>query len=119
MRVYVAGPYSADNVIDVLKNIGRGQDVCAHLFSLGFSPFCPWHDKDFVITGYRNGFTLEQFYQYSLDWLSVSDCIVLIGKWWSSKGTMAEIEYAKEHCIPIYDGVKNLLENKEMKWPKN
>jgi hypothetical protein len=32
IRVYVAGPYSADNVLDVLKNIGRGQQACARLF---------------------------------------------------------------------------------------
>ncbi len=34
-RIYVAGKYSADNVLDVLKNIGRGQAMCSKLFSLG------------------------------------------------------------------------------------
>ena len=33
IKVYVAGAYSADNVIDVLKNIGKGE------FAAG--QFCP------------------------------------------------------------------------------
>ena len=49
IKVYVAGPYSADNVIDVLKNIGRGEKMCSQLFQDGFAPFCPWHDKSYVI----------------------------------------------------------------------
>ena len=28
-RVYVAGPYSADNVLQVLQNIGRGEATAA------------------------------------------------------------------------------------------
>ena len=31
-RVYVAGPYSADNVLEVLKNIAKGEETCANLF---------------------------------------------------------------------------------------
>ncbi len=109
MRVYVAGPYSADNVIDVLKNIGRGQEACAQLFRLGFSPFCPWHDKDFVIRCYQSKFTVDQFYKYSLDWLAVSDCMIVVGDWWLSKGTMKELEFAEEHNIPVYDGIDNFI----------
>jgi hypothetical protein len=41
IRVYVAGKYSANNVLDVLKNIGHGRRVCAELFALGYSPFVP------------------------------------------------------------------------------
>ena len=40
-RVYVAGAYSADNVIDVLENIRRGIEKCAELLGEGIAPFCP------------------------------------------------------------------------------
>lgn len=115
MRVYVAGPYSADNVLDVLKNIGRGQSVCAELFRLGYSPFCPWHDKDFVIRFPEEDFDIEQFYHYSLEWLAVSDCLLLIDGWSGSIGTMKEVMFARERGIPIYDGLDNLVIREVMK----
>jgi len=110
LRVYVAGPYSANNVIDVLKNIGRGQDMCAELFSLGFAPFCPWHDKSYVSDRYDDDFTVQQFYDYSIAWLKVSDAVLLIGNWKSSKGTLAEIEVAKIRNMPIFESLAALIE---------
>lgn len=107
-RVYVAGPYSADNVLDVLKNIGRGEKVCADLFALGYAPFCPWHDKSYVIDRYADDFTVQQFYDYSMAWLEVSDAVLLIGNWGSSKGTLAEIERAKALDIPIFLNIPDM-----------
>lgn len=110
-KVYVAGPYSADNVLDVLKNIGRGERVCAELFGMGFAPFCPWHDKSYVTDRFDAEFTVKQFYDYSMAWLKVSDCVLLLPGWESSKGTLAEIERAKELGIPIYSSVDELVAN--------
>lgn len=109
IKVYVAGAYSADNVIDVLKNIGRGQQVCAELFSKGFAPFCPWHDKSYVIDLPYDDFTVEQFYEYSIAWLKVSECMLVLEGYENSKGTLKEIEIAKEMNIPIYYDINFLL----------
>jgi hypothetical protein len=108
-RVYVAGLYSADNVLDVLRNIGRGQKVCARLFSLGFFPFCPWHDKTFVIDLPENDFTVQQFYDYSIAWLVVSDVMLLLPGWDKSKGAIAEKKIAEEYGIPIFYTVKGIM----------
>lgn len=107
-RIYVAGPYSADNVIDVLKNIGRGHQVCAELFAMGYAPFCPWHDKSFVTDNPDHDFTVEQFYQYSMAWLEVSDGILLIGDWQKSKGTLAEVKRAKEIGLPVFYHIEQI-----------
>lgn len=107
-RIYVAGPYSANNVIDVLKNIGRGQQICAQLFQRGYAPFCPWHDKSYVIDMPNSDYTVEQFYKYSIAWLEVSDAVLLIGDWESSKGTLAEVERAKELDIPIFLNIPDM-----------
>jgi nucleoside 2-deoxyribosyltransferase len=107
-RIYVAGPYSADNVLDVLRNIGRGEKVCAELFELGYAPFCPWHDKSYVTDNPDGDFTVQKFYDYSMAWLEVSDAVVLVGDWRKSKGTMKEIERAKELGIPVYTSVFDL-----------
>lgn len=101
-RIYVAGPYSADNVIDVLKNIGRGEKVCAELFRLGYAPFCPWHDKSYVTDNIDYDLNVKLFYDFSMAWLDVSDAMFVIGDFKSSKGTMAEIAHAKNIGIPVY-----------------
>ena len=111
-RVYVAGPYSANNVLDVLKNIGRGRHACAQLFELGYAPFCPWHDESFVTDNPEGSFTIDHFYQYSMAWLEVSDALVVLSEWrgWeTSKGTAAEIRKAIELDIPVYYGIDEFL----------
>jgi hypothetical protein len=109
-RVYIAGPYSADNVVDVLKNIGRGESAAAYLFSIGFAPFCPWHDKDFIIKNFYRNFKVNEFYDYSMAWLEVSDAILLIGNWQESKGTLLEIKQARKLNIPIFESEQELIE---------
>jgi hypothetical protein len=109
IRIYVAGPYSANNVLDVLKNIGRGQKACAELFRLGFAPFCPWHDKSFVTDQPEEQFAVEQFYRYSMAWLEVSDCVYALPGWRESKGTRAEIDRAYELDIPVFFKKEQIL----------
>lgn len=113
IKVYVAGAYSANNIIDCLKNIGRGEEYSARIFMLGFAPFCPWHDKDYVIKNWGEDFTVKMFYDYSIAWLDVSDVMFLVPGWENSKGTLAEIERAKELNIPIFDTIEELKEYKE------
>ena len=109
-RVYVAGPYSANNVLDVLRNIGFGEKMCGKLFSLGFAPFCPWHDKSFIIQNPEKDFTVADFYSYSLAWLEVSDAMLVIGDWRSSKGTINEIRYARSLEIPVFFTLEELFD---------
>ena len=59
LKVYIAGKYSDDNIIDCLKNIGRGEKVAAELFELGFAPYAPWHDKSFVIDNPEGNYTKQ------------------------------------------------------------
>jgi len=108
-RVYVAGPYSADNVLEVLQNIGRGEAVALEVFKAGFAPFTPWHDKTFCISAYDVDFSVEQFYNYSIAWLEVSDAVLLVEGWETSKGTLAEIEIAKNNDIPVFFNLNDLV----------
>lgn len=108
IKVYVAGAYSDNNVINVLKNIGRGQETASELFLAGFAPFTPWHDKTFVIENWRENFTTEMFYNYSLEWLKVSDAVLIVPEvtgmksYKDSGGTQKEIETAIELGIPVF-----------------
>lgn len=105
-RIYIAGAYSADNVMDVLKNIREGIKASIEIMKLGFSPFCPWLDYQFVFMDFDNKLELEDFYRYSIDWLEVSDAIIVIGKNWQDfKGVNMEIDFAIQRYIPIFYGI--------------
>ena len=108
IKVYVAGPYSADNVADVLSNIGRGEHMAALLFELGYAPFCPWHDKDFRIKRPDAKFRLNQYYEFSMEWLKVSDCVLVLPNWEESKGTKMEITEARLLDIPVFYSLAEL-----------
>ena len=110
MRVYVAGAYSADNVITVLNNMREGMRVGSILLQKGFAPFVPWldHHLQFML---REGESLsvEDYYEYSLAWLRVSDVMVVVPGWENSKGTKEEIRLAEKWEIPVYYDLDKFL----------
>lgn len=120
-RVYVAGAYSDNNVLGVLENIGRGQYWASQLFLNGFAPFTPWHDKTFVTDNWGEEFTVPMFYEYSMQWLRVSDAVFVIPNhvglkdWENSKGTLAEIAEAEELEIPVFYDFHELMRWRDRK----
>jgi len=109
MKVYIAGPYSADNVIGVLDNIRKGIRLSTRVFLMGHSPFCPWLDFLFQLF-LRDGESLsvEDYYRYSIDWLLVSDILLVMPRWRNSGGTAEEIVQAFNAGIPIIFDVRDL-----------
>lgn len=113
-KIYVAGAYSDDNVLGVLRNIGRGEQIASALFLMGYAPFTPWHDKSFVTDNWDKEFTVSMFYQYSMEWLRVSDAVFVVPNihglkdWQDSKGTLAEIEEAEKLDIPVFYKINDL-----------
>jgi len=111
-RVYVAGKYSADNVISVLENIRIGNQAATEVFLAGFAPFSPWLDHQFQF--YLQGdekLEVKDYYEYSLAWLEVSDAMLVLPGYEESKGTLAEIVRANELNIPIFYSLKDLKEH--------
>jgi len=107
-RIYIAGPYSANNVMDVLRNIRNGIDISRQVFTMGYAPFCPWLDYHFVLMDLTDSLTLDDFYRYSMDWLEVSDALLVLPGYENSNGTLAEIKKAQELKIPIFYDIKDL-----------
>ena len=120
-KIYIAGPYNDNNVLGVLRNIGRGEYWAAELFKDGFAPFCPWFDKAFVISNFFEEFTVEQFRAYSMEWLRVSDAVFVVPdypgmkKSIDSDGTFEEIKEAERLGIPVFYGYKELIDWKNKK----
>lgn len=113
-RVYVAGPYSADNVLGVLDNIRRGMQWSTRVFESGHAPYCPWLDLHFRLMsrcGTYEEMKVADFKEMSLAWLRVADVLLAIPGWQQSEGTMAEIAYAEARGIPVLyerDGLESL-----------
>ena len=109
VKVYIAGPYSADNVMNVLHNIRKGIEMSYRVFAEGMAPFCPWLDYQYVLMDKERKLTIQDFYDYSIAWLLVSDAMLVLEGWQLSKGTLKEIEIAKERGIPVFYDIESLI----------
>lgn len=108
-RVYVAGPYSATNVIAVLDNMRWGMRASVEVLLAGYAPFCPWLDYNFQLQLRGDeALTVQDYYDYSMAWLEASDAVLVLPGWQNSKGTLAEIQRAKEKGIPVFYSLEDL-----------
>lgn len=108
-RVYVAGAYSADKVLDVFDNMRVGMRIGTEILLMGFAPFVPWFDYHFQLM-LRQGenLFLKDYYRYSVSWLEVSDYMFVLPNSQDSKGTQDEIKIATNKRIPIFYSLEDL-----------
>lgn len=109
-RVYVAGAMNADNILDVLTNISIGIEQGAKLLEIGFAPFVPHLDIAFRLQqGPKYNVSMETYYEYTKQWLRVSDCVLVCPGYEKSIGTAAEVHFAHELTIPVYYSIDDLI----------
>jgi hypothetical protein len=110
LRVYVAGAYSANNILTALDNIRKGNRAGLEVLMAGMTPFVPFQDFMFqLMLQDDERLTIDHYYQYSIDWLLQSEVMLVLPNYEDSKGTLKEIEIAKENNIPIYYNMEDLL----------
>ena len=114
-RVYVAGPYSANNIIDCLENMRKGMRAGVEVFLAGYAPWVPWHDFHHQLM-FRDGESLSvnDYYEMSMAWLVVSDAVLVLPGWLKSKGTVAEVDKASRLGIPIFHSLGDLINELEV-----
>lgn len=110
-KVYVAGAMSADNILEMLENIHDGVKIGGEILSKGFAPFVPHLDVFFKIQGGKDlQIPMEYFYGYTMEFLKACDVVLVCPNWQNSKGTLAEINMAKELNIPVYFDIDEMIE---------
>jgi hypothetical protein len=115
-RIYIAGPITprgmkSDNLaIDYLLNVRDMIRVGVEAMLAGFTPFIPAMDL-LIFLGLKNNEMIsdEQIKKYSIDWLSVSDAMVLTSLSATSEGVRAEIKFAHDNGIPVFDSLNELI----------
>ncbi len=95
--VYIAGPYRAKTKLGIIRNILKARKVAKWCWEAGYAVICP-HSNSALFDGCA---TDEVFLEGGLKLLECADIMVVLPGWEKSQGTLAELEYAKEHSIPI------------------
>lgn len=109
VRVYIAGAYSAPNVIGILNNMRTGMRAATEVLLAGYAPFCPWLDYQFqLMLKEGESLTVEDYYNYSLAWIEGSHVLLVLPNSDNSIGTRKEIARAKELGIPIIYSISEL-----------
>jgi len=98
LKIYVAGPYSADTEVGILCNVGNAIDVGIELMKKGHLPYIPhlshWVDKRMIFK-----YSWEDWMEFDFKWLKKCDALFYIE---SSKGADMELELAKKLNKQVY-----------------
>lgn len=106
-RIYVAGAYSAPDILTAMGNMRRGLQLSAACLKAGFAVYSPWCD---CLLHFHEEFTIEQCYAYSAPWLRASDAVlVVVEGFQESRGTQAELLLARELKIPVFFDLDSLI----------
>lgn len=97
--IYVAGPYTGD----VVANIQRAEEVSITLIRNGWHVITP-HKNTAGYEQYENGTTITKstWLEMDLNILERCDAMYVMDDYRASPGTMGEIGFAIEQCIPVY-----------------
>ncbi len=103
-RIYVAGPYSADNPRSTQLNVNKAISVGCELIKKGYAPFIP-HLCYYICLHPAGNFEYETWTKYGSVWLRQCEAFFYIGQ---SPGADEEYKEAIEMGIPIYTDIKDV-----------
>ena len=100
---FVSGPYRAETIHGIVKNIRNAESVAIELWKMGFAVICPHKN-----TALFDGICPDSVWlEGALELLRRSDIVVLAPGWGDSSGTGREIMEAMINMKPIF------------KWPEH
>ena len=104
--VYIAGPYrSRLGARGVEQNIRRAEDLAYRVWTEGLVALCP-HTNAKHFDGILPD---EVFLKGDLELLKRCDAVLLVNGWRESAGTRAEITFAINQGIPVFEDLYELV----------
>ena len=108
MRIYIAGPLTADTDEAVLQNCQKAIDAGIELMRMGHVPFVPhlmqWFDARAKSEGVN--FSWEVYINWCLAWLEQCEALLFLGP---SPGANIELEAAKKAGKRIFYSVDEIV----------
>lgn len=105
-RIYIAGKLN-DTAVNYIKNVHQMLRWSNEIKKLGYAVYVP--ATDFLLGMQIGNYEYEDYFQNSGAFLEVCDGVFVCPNSENSKGTIREIEKAKELNIPIYYTFSELL----------
>ena len=107
MRIYIAGPYSADSLQEKRENVTKAIDAGLALWQKGHDPYIPHltHFVDQRAMKARIPMTWKDYIAWDKTWLETCDALLFLG---SSKGADLELEFARKMGKTIFFSVNSI-----------
>lgn len=99
--VYVAGPFRGANSWDIECNIRRAETLALEVWRLGAACICPHTNTRFYQGAAEDSVWLDG----DLEMLKRCDAVMLTPDWMKSSGAKAEVEFARNHGIRIFESL--------------
>lgn len=113
MKVYIAGPYSAQTKRQVQRNVDMAMRAGAQLLRMGHTPFIPHltHYFHLFTTAEGTPFTYEDYMAWDEPWLIACDALLYLAP---SPGADKERQIAFTRGMMVFSDI-NDIPNNQMK----
>ena len=102
MLIYLAGPIRPKGEQTLEGNLKVAKDIAMELWKMGHVVICPHANTDLEEGIWDNESNGVDWIAGDLKIIARCDAVVVCPDWQESKGTLAEIDFADEHGIPVY-----------------
>jgi hypothetical protein len=107
IRVYVAGPFRAEDCWRQERHVRTAEEAAWQLWKMGMAPLCPHSQTRF----YQGSLPNDVWLEGDLSWVEVSQALYVVDGWEESEGTLGEIKLAKKLGIPIFFSMREIREH--------
>ncbi len=104
LKIYVAGPYTADHPREIQKNVDKAIDIGLELIRKGHNPFIP-HLTHYIDLRSHCDLSWEDYMRLDKAWLESCDAFFFISH---SKGASLELEHAKTLGLKIFTSIEDV-----------
>lgn len=107
LKIYIAGPYSAETEKQRIRNVNVAIDAAIAIFLKGHFPYVPHLTHYVDERTKKNGHELkwEDYIRWDMPWLDACDALLYLN---NSKGANIELQAAQKRGIKIFSSVEEI-----------